>query len=65
MFRSFVLETPKKFQWQLDGNHDYALETETNQLKVTDYFMQDGILFSHGWKLDVSQRFGYFFYKPI
>jgi hypothetical protein len=39
MFRSFVLETPKKFQWQLDGNHDYALETETNQLKVTDYFI--------------------------
>lgn len=47
------------------GNHDYALATKTNQLKVTDYFVQDGILFSHGWKLDASQRFGYFFYKPI
>lgn len=31
------------------GNHDYALATKTNQLKVTDYFVQDGILFSHGW----------------
>jgi UDP-2,3-diacylglucosamine pyrophosphatase LpxH len=49
------------------GNHDYNLEEywtgyQEFGIEVTDQFVDNNILFTHGWQFDVEQRLGSFAY---
>jgi predicted phosphodiesterase len=46
------------------GNHDYDISGKV-PFRVTDAFVQDGILFCHGWRFDIEQRLGRPFYRAI
>jgi len=52
----------------IPGNHDYNLLTlwenyNEYNVSITDPFEKEGIYFCHGWKFDIMQRFGSFFYR--
>ena len=71
MFESIIQEL-KDLAQSIDvvivpGNHDYNLEEywtgyQEFGIKVTDQFVDNNILFTHGWQFDVQQRLGSFAY---
>ena len=48
------------------GNHDYKIakvwKEAKDLFKITDEFNSDNIYYSHGWRFDLEQRVGYWFY---
>ena len=49
------------------GNHDYNLYKKLNLgwIDIKDDFIEDNIYYCHGWRFDIKQRFGSYFYYWI
>lgn len=53
------LIVPTRLVW---GNHDYNLAGKV-PFRVTDEFTQNGILYCHGWRMDLEQCLAYPLYE--